>query len=248
MAEKPGSGMSPELAALWGSRERPRRGPKPAMSVEAIVAAAMAVADAEGLDAISMGRVAKELGYTTMSLYRYVTSKNVLLTLMLDAAIGEPPEVLSGEDWRPALERWAWAMLQSLRQHPWSVQIPVSGLHLSPNRLGWLDRGLQMLTGTTLSENDKAETLLLLSSYLLSEARIARDLQPEMFSDAESGEATPSFGQTIAAMVDPARYPALAKAIADGVFDDPVQYGDAISEFGLQRILDGVEMLMARSR
>jgi AcrR family transcriptional regulator len=66
VAEKPDGGLSPEMAALWGNRERPRRGPKPAMSVEAIVAAATMVADAEGLDAISMQRVAKELGYTTM--------------------------------------------------------------------------------------------------------------------------------------------------------------------------------------
>src|SRR5687767_14909734 len=102
--------MSPEMAALWASRERPRRGPKPAMSVEAIVAAAITVADAEGLEAISMGRVAKELGYTTMSLYRYVSSKSVLLTLMLDTAIGGPPEVVPGENWRLALERWSWAM------------------------------------------------------------------------------------------------------------------------------------------
>jgi AcrR family transcriptional regulator len=248
LAEKTDSGMPPELVALWAGRERPRRGPKPAMSVEAVVAAAVAVADAEGLDAISMGRVAKELGYTTMALYRYVSSKSVLLTLMLDAAIGGPPEVIPGEHWRAALERWSWAMLQSLRKHPWSLQIPIIGLHLSPNRLAWLDHGLQMLAGTTLSENDKAETLLLLSSYLLSEARIARDLQHEYLPEAAEGEAPPSFGQMIAPLVDPARYPALARGLADGIFDDPVEYGDAISEFGLQRILDGVEVLMARGR
>ena len=248
MAEKTDSGMSPEMAALWASRERPRRGPKPAMSVEDIVAAATTVADAEGLEAISMGRVAKELGYTTMSLYRYVSSKSVLLTLMLDTAIGGPPEVQPDEAWRLALERWSWAMLRSLRQHPWSLQIPISGLHLSPNRLAWLDRGLQMLAGTTLNEIDKSETLLLLSSYLLSEARIARDMQHELLPEPAEGEVPPSFGQTIAPLVDPVHYPALAKAIAEGVFDDPVEYGDAISDFGLQRILDGIEVLMAKGQ
>lgn len=246
VADKPDSGLPPEMAALWGSRERPRRGPKPAMSVESVVAAAMAVADAEGLDGISMQRVAKELGYTTMSLYRYVSSKNVLLTLMLDAAIGGPPAVIAGEHWRAALERWAWAMLKRLRQHPWSLQIPVSGLHLSPNRLAWLDCGLQMLEETALTAHDRAETLLLLSSYIMSEARLARDMQQEAASNADAGTAPQSFGQAIGALIDPARYPAVAKAIAAGVFDDPVQYGDAISEFGLQRILDGIEVLMAK--
>jgi AcrR family transcriptional regulator len=248
VVEKPDGGLSPEMAALWDNRARPRRGPKPAMSVEAIVAAAMTVADAEGLEAISMQRVAKELGYTTMSLYRYVSSKGVLLTLMLDAAIGGPPEVVAGEDWRAALQRWAWAMLERLRKHPWSLQIPISGLQISPYRLAWLDCGLQMLAGTMLAEHDKAETLLLLSSYVMSEARLARDLQQEAASSAALGEAPQTFGQTLAPLIDPARYPALAKAIAAGVLDDPVQYDDAISEFGLQRILDGIEVLMARGR
>jgi hypothetical protein len=105
-----------------------------------------------------------------------------------------------------------------------------------------------MLAGTTLAEHDKAETLLLLSSYVMSEARLARDLQQEALSNAESGAEVQTFGQAMAPMIDPDRYPALTKALAAGIFDDPVQYDDAISEFGLQRILDGIEVLMARGR
>src|SRR5215468_2656297 len=79
------------VAAAWGVRDRPHKGPKPGLSLERIVAAAVQVADAEGLAAVSMSRVAAELGTAPMSLYRYVTAKDELLALMLDAAYGPAP-------------------------------------------------------------------------------------------------------------------------------------------------------------
>jgi AcrR family transcriptional regulator len=79
------------VAAAWGVRDRPHKGPKPGLSLERIVAAAVQVADAEGLAAVSMNRVATELGTAPMSLYRYVTAKDELLALMLDAASASPP-------------------------------------------------------------------------------------------------------------------------------------------------------------
>ena len=85
-------GLPGTVAAAWGVRERPHKGPKPALSLARIVAAAVQVADAEGLDAVSMGRVAAELGAAPMSLYRHVAGKEELLTLMVDAAWGAPPD------------------------------------------------------------------------------------------------------------------------------------------------------------
>ena len=79
------------VAAAWGVRGRPHKGPKPGLSLERIVAAAVQVADAEGLAAVSMSRVAAELGTAPMSLYRYVTAKDELLALMQDAAYGPWP-------------------------------------------------------------------------------------------------------------------------------------------------------------
>src|SRR5260370_18893459 len=79
------------VAGAWGVRDRPHKGPKPGLSLERIVAAAVQVADAEGLAAVSMNRVATELGTAPMSLYRYVTAKDELLALMLDAAYASPP-------------------------------------------------------------------------------------------------------------------------------------------------------------
>ena len=104
------------VAAAWGVRERPHKGPKPALSLARIVAAAVRVADAEGLDAVSMGRVAAEVGTAPMSLYRHVASKEELLTLMVDAAWGEAPEgPAPGEGWRAGLTRWAWRLRTGAR-------------------------------------------------------------------------------------------------------------------------------------
>src|SRR5215470_993531 len=95
------------VAAAWGVRDRPHKGPKPGLSLERIVAAAVQVADAEGLAAVSMSRVAAELGTAPMSLYRYVAAKDELLALMFDAAYGPSPTGPGGDaGWRAGLSRW----------------------------------------------------------------------------------------------------------------------------------------------
>src|SRR5215467_16347101 len=117
------------VAAAWGVRERPQKGPKPGLSLARIVDAGVRVADTEGIDAVSMGRVAASLNTAPMSLYRHVSSKEELIRLMVDAAWGDSPgPLLAGEDWRAGLSRWAWAFRAALRQHPWAGRIPISGM------------------------------------------------------------------------------------------------------------------------
>src|ERR1700719_4606163 len=84
---RPGSRTASSRAG--GSASRPTNDPRPALSLARIVDAAVQVADAEGLDAVSMGRVAAELGAAPMSLYRHVSAKEELLELMVDAAWGD---------------------------------------------------------------------------------------------------------------------------------------------------------------
>src|ERR1700757_4350953 len=100
--------LPPGLDLLWGRRERGKRGPRPGLSPDAIVEAAVRVADADGLEAVSMARVAKELGFTTMSLYRYVANKDELLQLMWNAAtFGAERLVIEGDDWGARVRAWA---------------------------------------------------------------------------------------------------------------------------------------------
>src|SRR5580704_17830759 len=120
-------GLPPGLDLLWGRRAPGRRGPKPGLSVDGIVEAAIRIADAEGLEAVSMARVAKELGFTTMSLYRHVASKDELLQLMWNAsATGAETLVLEGDGWREKLRMWAVFQREALDQHPWITQMPMT--------------------------------------------------------------------------------------------------------------------------
>ena len=103
----------------------------------------MRVADTEGLDAVSMGRVAAELKAAPMSLYRHVASKEELIRLMVDAAWGDSPGPLqSGENWRAGLSRWAWAMRDALRRHSWAAHIPITGLPIMPREIAWFEDAL----------------------------------------------------------------------------------------------------------
>src|SRR5580698_4774386 len=150
----PGSvaGLPGSVAAAWGVRERPHKGPKPALSLSRIVAAAVRVADADGLDAVSMGRVAAELGAAAMSLYRHVSAKEELLTLMVDAAWGDSPDPLAdGEGWRSGLCRWAWAMRASIKRHPWAIRIPLDGLPIMPHAVTWFEHALACMQDTPLT-------------------------------------------------------------------------------------------------
>ena len=239
------AGVPDSIAAAWGVRERPHKGPKPALSLARIVDAAVRIADTEGLDAVSMGRVAAELGAAPMSLYRHVSAKEELLRLMVDTAWGDSPGPLApGESWRAGLSRWAWAMRASVRRHPWAVRIPISGLPVMPREIAWFEDALACLEGTGLTEARKASVIMLLSGYVrnlaTTEADIAAAVQA---SGLAPDEWMASYPRMLSRLTDPQRFPALAAFIAAGVFD---VYDDPDDEFifGLNRILDGVAVLV----
>src|SRR6476620_10861553 len=143
------------VALLWGLRQPPRRGPKAALSLDRITRAAIEVADAEGLAAVSMARVARQLGAGTMSLYRYIASKDELLLLMSDAALTEPPAPPAAANWREGLQHWGYSVLIELRRHSWYVQIPLAGPPTGPRNLAWFDAGLRTLDTTSLTAGEK---------------------------------------------------------------------------------------------
>ena len=247
---EPGQGaLPPGLALLWGAGRSSRRGPKPGLSVEAVVGAAVDIADAEGIAAVSMARVAKHLGFTTMSLYRYVSSKDALVDLMIDTVVAEPTQPDPDEGWRPALERWAWEYLAALRRHPWIVQVPVSAPPLGPRSLLWLEAGLMALSGTPLDEGEKVGIVLLVTGFVRSEARLWGELEAAADAPAGSAEAAdselPSYGGLLRALIDERAYPALMQVIDSGAFDGPQEYSEEDVRFGLDRILDGVAALVA---
>jgi AcrR family transcriptional regulator len=237
------TGLPASIAAAWGLRERPSKGPKPGLSLERIVEAAVKVAESEGIAAVSMSRVATELGSSAMALYRYVAAKDELLELMVDAAAGELLSTVPepAESWRGGLSRWAWTYHDVLRRHSWVLRIPISGPPITPNQTAWLEHGLATLRETGLHEGEKMGVILLIAGYVRNEATLAADL--EAAAAASGKEFMPTWGQLIARLTDPERFPALHAAIASGIFDqddDP----DEDFAFGLERVLDGIEALM----
>ncbi len=202
------------------------------------------VDDGEGIGSMSMTRVASELGVGTMSLYRYVTAKDELLTLMVDDVLGSPPPAPAGEDWRAGLTRWAVGVRDAYRRHPWALRVPISAPPLGPNNVAWLDNALRTLTKTPLSEQQKLSTVLLVSGFVRNDATLNQDLAAGA-AGSGGGQVMPMYARMLGALIEGGDFPALADAVASGALedeDDP----DSEFEFGLERILDGVAALIAR--
>ncbi|WP_406143593.1 TetR/AcrR family transcriptional regulator [Streptomyces anulatus] len=253
MTEKNGSGggdLPASLEAAWGLRDRPAKGPKPGLSLERIVAAAVGVAASDGLAAVSMGRVAQELGASTMSLYRYVSAKDELHVLMQEAAVG-PPEPLAaletGAGWRAALTEWAAAQRERYHGHLWALRIPIGGPPATPNSIAWWEQGLQALGDSGLGEGDKTSVILLISNFVRSEALMMSDLAAAVTARGITPEELmASHERTLKRLVDPERHPGITRQLETGVMSEPDE-ADYEFGFGMGVLLDGVEALIRRA-
>jgi AcrR family transcriptional regulator len=252
--------LPPGLDVLWGRRGGGSRGPKRGLSIDAVVAAAIRLADSDGLEGVSMARVAEELGFTTMSLYRYVASKDELLQLMWNAsAQGAENLELQGDNWRSRLRYWAITQREMMDRHPWVTQMPMAAPPLAPNSLRFVELGLAALDDTGLAEDDKIRIIGLLSSYTLSEARMAYDAARAVDqAKAAAAEREPadadrtdvqvpqwSFEALLRELVDEHTYPRLYRMAWSAPTDDQPD-GDERAEFlfGVERILDGTQALI----
>ncbi|GIE95308.1 TetR/AcrR family transcriptional regulator [Paractinoplanes rishiriensis] len=233
------------LQTAWGLRERPSKGPRPTLTTERIVEAAVRIAAAEGFGAVSMNRVAGELSTSAMALYRHVANKEELTVLMLESVAGHPPEpIADGETWRAALERWAFALFAMYREHRWFLQAPIPGPPATPRQLAWVEVGLTALTGTRLGEGEKLSVILLLSGFVRNEASI----EGQMVEAARAGERTldavmAEYGTLLRHLVQPDRFPALRRVIDAGVMD-VADHPDTEFVFGLTRVLDGIDLMV----
>ncbi|MGQ4616472.1 TetR/AcrR family transcriptional regulator C-terminal domain-containing protein [Nocardia sp. R7R-8] len=230
------------LELLWGTGQRPKRGPKPALSLERIVAEAVALADAEGLPNLSMQRLAERLGFTKMSLYRYVPGKAELVALMLDTALGAPPELsaaaeASEDGWRDLLRVWCETIYARFSAHPWSIEVSVGVRPVGPNEVAWVESALGALAGTGLSAAERLDTIVLLTGHARSLAQQVLVADADEFEKQMAGQ----FAGMVAAAAD--RYPAAAAAFAEG---GAVAGGEGALKFGIERILDGLAVLIAR--
>jgi AcrR family transcriptional regulator len=236
------------LDLIWGVRGQWDRERRHRLSAERIVGAAVELADAAGLEAVTMSRVAERLGVTTMALYRHLRSKDELVALMVEAASAIPPATddRAPAGWRSALEGWSWDLLAMVRRHPWALEVPLARMPFGPNRLAWLERGLQAFAETSLGEDEKAALVLLVNNHVFSEARLSAELGHSRQEADAAHDPPPDHGTLLSALADRGRFPALRRALDAGIFDPSGSDRDTDFAFGLERILDGIEHLVAQ--
>lgn len=234
------------VARLWGREEMSRRGPRPSVDLATITASAIEIADEGGLGAVSMSRVAEGTGVTTMALYRYVGSKDELLTLMVDAALPPPPEP-DGLSWRAYLTRWALGNRDYLLRHPWIIDLNRVPPPIGPSNMRWLDRALGVLASVGVGPQDAIRIVTTLSGYAMSQAALEwgiRQLAPE--TAERSG--TAHYGALLGRLLDAEDFPSLSRLVRDDVFDGEGGWeADEDFLFGLNLLLDGVAALVGPS-
>ncbi|MFI6206928.1 TetR/AcrR family transcriptional regulator [Streptomyces sp. NPDC051041] len=255
--ETGGSGnLKLSLELLWGTGERPSRGPKPALSLDRIVDAAVEIADAEGLEAVSMRRLSTALDVGTMSLYRYVPGKAELLDLMLDRvenrALDSAREkrerdgaaTAEAAGWREAVEALARGYLEHYRRHPWLLRVNQARTVLGPGSLRSLEVALVPLKDMGLSDPELISVIIAVQSFTGGIARMEIDAAE---AAKETGLSHEEFWAQqrpfLERAMESGRFPTAA-ALSEDAFSDDFDHFD----FGLQRLLDGLEVLVARRR
>lgn len=239
-----GSGdIARSLELLWGTGERPSRGPRPGLTLDRIVATAVDVADAEGLAALSMRRLAAELGTGTMSLYRYVPGKGELLDLMLDRVQGEPLAADASQvpdDWRLAIDEMARTYRDNLRAHPWLLKINQARTVLGPSALRGMELALTGLKDMGLDGPELIGVIITVNSYVEGFVR----------TESHATEAARETGLSHEAFWENQR-PYLERAMLSGAYPRIAAlphdaFGDGFDHFafGLGRLVDGFEVLV----
>ncbi|NNH72596.1 TetR/AcrR family transcriptional regulator [Nocardia uniformis] len=233
-----------DLARLWRLSAGTRLGRPAALDVKRVVEVAVELADRDGLAGATLPKIAAALAVTPMSLYRHIGSKDELMVLMGDDAVGLPPESLGvlGE-WRTSLRQWARANLAVHRRHPWLIQLPISGPPRGPNALGWMDMGLRALRDTTLGWSAKIGVITLVGGYVRQAFITGYQLEQARRAAAlDEVQALRNYSRDLSDLVDPQRFPDVAELFASGLFTAP-EVADTTDEdfsFGLEIILDGV--------
>ena len=220
---------------LWGRRVGPTRGPKPALTITRIAEAAVAVADTEGLEAVSMQRVAASLDFTKMSLYRYVAGKAELVATMTEYAVGEPPDLSRVKGgWRPRVERWSRLLSTSWDEHPWLPGVTVGPRVIGPREIGWTESLVAALDDTPLTPAERMDVASVISGHLRNTQAI----------DVAGSQPWHHARQAAVVREHAEQFPSLAEVTRHRA-RSPRQTRD----FGLQCLLDGIELRIAqRSR
>jgi AcrR family transcriptional regulator len=235
---------------VWGTAgPAGRRGPRPGLSVERIVSGAIEIADRDGLCAVTMRGVAESLGVGPMALYTYVPGKAELLDLMLDAVYGEMPRaewVSTG--WRDRLATVARDNRELFDAHPWAAAVSTSRPPLGPGLMSKYEHELSALATAGLDDVETDAALTFLLDFVRCSALATHDVRAvhrdSGMTDEQWWTAT---APLLARVIDAATYPTAARVgTAAGAAHGGAYSPDHAWEFGLERVLDGLGVLIER--
>lgn len=233
--------LPPGLASAWGVTSPGQRGPKPGHSLEEILEAAMDLADTQGFAAVSLGKVAAQLGLTTTALYRYVGSRDELFVLLRDAGWGPPPTTIrQAANWREAATTWTQAVIDGYAARPWLLDVPVPGAPMTPRLLSWLEVLLESFGDTGLSDEECLGCAMLLDGYAHSRASLIRKIKTAATQPVQAAAAM----DFLLPRLRERGFPVLASMLSSGAYGVAVAPAAGDDDFGLTRILDGIELLI----
>ncbi|MFI9510374.1 TetR/AcrR family transcriptional regulator [Nocardia sp. NPDC052566] len=230
------------IELLWRQAipQRVTRGPKQAVSVDAVVAAAVALADRDGYEKVSIRAVAAELGLRPMSLYTYVPSKDALTALMVDAVAAEDAPIAADLPVRERMGRIARQVRAELLAHPWLLDVSPWRLVLGPWRMRRYEHQLAAIDGIGLADVAMDRVIAVLSEFATGNAKtaVAAARDRAQLSDAQWWDA---HGPLLAQVVPPERFPLASRVgAAAGELHEAPGDPDGAFEYGLARLLDGI--------
>ncbi|MGF6823648.1 AcrR family transcriptional regulator [Microbacterium sp. ZKA21] len=207
------------LRQLWELEPATTRGPKARWTLSEVTAAAVSLADEAGLDAVSLARVAERLDIVTTAIYRYVDAKATLVELMVDSAIGDPPDI-TGSDWRDRCRFWVTSLAEKYAEHAWLSDVRPTRMPTQPRAYAWIDALVRSIRDDVHA--DPLRVALLLDSLIRSYSTLG----------ATAGQSAPPewLGEAIAD-----RYPAMADAAGQDTSDSRAEL-----EFAVEAVLRGL--------
>ena len=215
------------------SKLAPKRGPRPSLSKDEIARTAIHVADNEGLPAVTMQRIAREVGLTTMAIYRYFPGKAEVVALMIDSVADSPLHFGDpSSPWDSRLKKWAHCCLAIYQDHPWFLEATTARqTPLGPNELAWMDAALAMLAESRLERKKRYHAFFALIGHVRGHATFEQAARSSAARKKWVHELTQTLQQ------EPGRYPTLLDVLSTGAFSENVT---GAFEFGLDCILDGI--------
>ncbi|MEQ1857223.1 MAG: TetR/AcrR family transcriptional regulator [Longimicrobiales bacterium] len=238
---RPDPGLQARSQLLWEDRSPSTRGPKAGFSPDDVVEAAVEIADAEGLAAVTMRALATRLGFTTMALYRYFPSKEALYDSVVDAGMGLPPRPKTPPgEWRAEVAQWAHAKRDMLCARPWLAELPFVAAPHGPNWLSWLEALAEPLARTGLRGADIGQMISVVDGYTRGASDTSISLARDRARGISEAQWAAAVGADLGRAIGDPRFPTFASILTAPSVGKPQTMKESF-DFGLQRVLDGIE-------